>query len=290
MRKRLLSILTTAFVLATAVALVGCGDTASHTAPADTEPAETEPAPVAAEPRSTWEKGGLTVTALRDFARFPGATLSLENIAAGQALPSGAPVAFDFTSTDYALGEQTADAGSLGLANSAQGQHIHLILNNGPYSAHYEADFEMQLEDGYYVALAFLSRSYHMSVKDAGAATVVDFTVGDAGEHEKADLSAPHLFYSRPKGTYVGADTDKLMLDFYPVNTTISADGNKVRATIAGNEFVFSEWVPYVIEGLPKGEVEITLELIDASGAVIPGPFNQVTRTVTLEDAPADDA
>ena len=281
MSKRLLLILMTSGVLA----LVGCSQPATETAPAEPTPA---PAPVAEAAPSSWQKGGLTLTAMRDYSRFPGASLSLENITAGQSFASGAPVAFDFTSTAYSLGEQTSDATTLGLANSGKGQHIHLILNNGPYSAHYEADFEKEIEDGYYVALAFLSRSYHMSVKDSAAAVVVDFTVGEAGEYEAADLSAPHLFYSRPKGTYVGADTDKLMLDFYPLNTTLSADGNKVRATIAGNEFVLSEWVPYVIEGLPKGEVEITLELIDASGAQIPGPFNRVTRTVMLEDAPAD--
>ena len=101
---------------------------------------------------------------------------------------------------------------------------------------------------------------------------------------EEADLTAPHLFYSRPKGTYKGADTQKVMLDFYLLNTSISADGNKVRATINGTEFMIDEWAPHYIEGLPMGEATIKLELLDAEGNPIPGPFNSVERTVTLSE------
>lgn len=243
-----------------------------------------EPEPAAmTEPQRHFEAGGLTVHALLDSPEFPGAGLALVSPEGDSTIAAGS-VPFDFEVTGYDLGVQTSDAATKGIANSADGQHIHLILNNDPYSAHYEADFAKDLAPGHYVALAFLSRSYHESVKSPGAGLVTQFTVGD-GDHEPADLSAPHLFYSRPKGTYAGADTEKLMLDFYLVNTELAPDGNKVRATINGNEFVFSEWIPYVIEGLPMGEVEITLELIDAGGAPVPGPFNSVTRTVTLEPA-----
>ena len=97
------------------------------------------------------------------------------------------------------------------------------------------------------------------------------------------DLNNEFLFYSRPKGTYKGVDTEKLLLDFYLVNSEISANGNKVRATIQDKKFIIEEWAPYYIEGLPKGEIKIKLELIDASGNLIDSPFNPSNRTVTLE-------
>ena len=103
-------------------------------------------------------------------------------------------------------------------------------------------------------------------------------------EATEADLTVPHLFYSRPKGTYKGADTEKVMLDFYLMNTTLSPDGNKVKATINGNEFMIEEWAPHYIEGMPMGENTIKLELIDAEGNPIEGPFNSVERTVTLSE------
>jgi hypothetical protein len=63
----------------------------------------------------------------------------------------------------------------------------------------------------------------------------------------------------------------------------LSPEGNKVRATINGSEFMLDQWLPYMMEGLPAGQNTVKLELVDASGTVIPGPFNSVTRTFTLQ-------
>jgi hypothetical protein len=191
-------------------------------------------------------------------------------------------VDYDFGVENYELGVQTADADTRRIANSNKGQHIHFIVNDGPYSAHYMPEVMNTLKAGNYVVLAFLSRSYHESVKSAGAFYVENLKVGDV-ETAEVDLTAPHLFYSRPKGTYVDIDTKKLLLDFYLVNTTISPEGNKVRATINGKEFMITEWAPYYIEGLPLGEVTVKLELIDAEGNLIAGPYNSVERKVILE-------
>ena len=103
-------------------------------------------------------------------------------------------------------------------------------------------------------------------------------------DSDKKDLSKELLFYSRPKGVYKGADTKRVLLDFYLVNTSLAPDGNKVKATIQDSEFLIDEWAPYYIEGLPKGEISITLELIDSKGHLIDSPFNPSGRTVVLED------
>ena len=67
------------------------------------------------------------------------------------------------------------------------------------------------------------------------------------------------------------------------VNTEISLEGNKVRATINENEFIIDEWAPYYIEGLPLGEVKVKLELLNSNGKLIDSPFNPVVRLVTLK-------
>ena len=203
------------------------------------------------------------------------------NVEAGD---SSFTASFDFAVGNYELGAQTEGADTRGIANSGKGQHIHFIVNNGPYSAHYEPTFTKEMEEGQYVLLAFLSRSYHESVKNADAFWIDVVTVGEPAEVADIDLTAPHLFYSRPKGTYKGGDTEKLMVDFYLLNTTISPDGNKVKATINGTEFMIDEWAPYYAENLPKGEITVKLELLDAEGQLIPGPFNSVERKVTLAE------
>jgi len=184
---------------------------------------------------------------------------------------------FSFDISDYELGAQTINTVENQLANSGKGQHIHFIVNNGPYSAHYINNFNKKLVNNDNVILAFLSRSYHESVKNPNA-----FVLTQLGEN-KIDLDNEFLFYSRPKGTYKGKDTEKLLLDFYLINTTISPKGNKVKATVNDTEFIITEWAPYYLQGLPKGDVKIKLELINSEGELVDSPFNPSVRTVTLE-------
>ena len=192
---------------------------------------------------------------------------------------SGEDYTFSFNIENYELGVQTQKQFEYKLANSDKGQHIHFIINNGPYSAKYSDEFVQKLNQGNNVILAFLSRSYHESVKNRNA-----YYLDQIGDGNKIDLSGQLLFYSRPKGVYKGEATEKVLLDFYLVNTKISPQGNKVRATIQGTEFIIDEWAPYYIEGLPKGEVSIKLELIDSKGNLIDSPFNPSERKVTLEE------
>ncbi len=255
-------------------------DTNKETVEADV-PKEDTPS----EATTTFEKDGLKLYALEGSQAYPEASLTATSPAVGSDLPSGKNQ-FAFEVGNYELGQQTPGAETMGLANSGKGQHIHLILNNGPYSAHYEPEFLKEMEDGHYVMLAFLSRSYHESVKNANSFAVQQFVVGTPEDNYKeADLTAPHMFYSRPKGTYKAGDYDKLLLDFFLVNTDLGPEGNKVRATINGVEFTLTKWAPYVVEGLEAGETTVKLEFIDKDGNLIESPFNPVERTVTLEPA-----
>ena len=221
---------------------------------------------------SSNELQNITITKVIGSPEYENASLNIKTIEMGDEESK-----FSFNIENYDLGIQTSKNFDYQLANSAKGQHIHFIVNNGPYSAHYIDSFSKDFEKESNVILAFLSRSYHESVKNKNA-----FILTQVGENQ-VDLESEFLFYSRPKGTYKGADTERLLLDFYLVNTEISSNGNKVRATIQDKEFIIDEWAPYYIEGLPKGEINIKLELIDSSGNLIETPFNPSTRKVILE-------
>ncbi|MEM6517048.1 MAG: hypothetical protein AAF688_12755 [Bacteroidota bacterium] len=224
----------------------------------------------------------ITIEKLENSPAYETASLELQAPNTDETLTSG-EAKFDFDIQNYELGAQTNSDNANLLANSGKGQHIHFILNNQPYSAHYEASFSKELPDGTHHLVAFLSRSYHESVKNDNSVVVKKVQVGQE-ETQELDMEAPTLIYSRPKGTYAGKDTENLLLDFFVLNTTLSEDGNKVRATINDEEFIISEWAPQVLKGLPKGEISVKLELIDAEGNLIEGPFNSVTRTVTLKE------
>jgi hypothetical protein len=233
-----------------------------------------------------FEKNGLKIYELKGSPEYAEAELELESPKNGATLPEGKDT-FRFEVEKYTLGAQTPDAEQKLCANSAKGQHIHFIMDNAPYAASYNTEIVSDLKPGHHVLLAFLSRSYHESLKHKKAYVLKEFSVG-ANATDNFNDKAPHLFFSRPKGEYIGdKETQKLMLDFYLVNCTLSPGGYKVRATVNGTEFIFTKWVPYVIEGLRLGDVKVKLELLDKSGTPVKSPFNGAERTVTLKTEPS---
>ena len=214
---------------------------------------------------------------------FPGATLALEGCENGT---------FNFTVSNYELGLQTDDAPQKMCANSAKGQHIHLIVDDKPYAAKYVSTFDHEVADGDHYLLAFLSRSYHESIKTDDAHVAVKSNFAGKTMKSSEPITDPMLFYSRPKGEYIGkANTDKIMLDFYLVNTTLAADGNKVKVEVNGEEkFTLAEWKPIFIEGLPMGDNRIKLTLVDNDGHAIDTPLNPVERVFTLKADPLEES
>jgi hypothetical protein len=193
---------------------------------------------------------------------------------------------FDVSGSKYKLGEQTPDAAAKMCANSAEGQHIHLIVGFQPYVAQYVPSFEHAVKDGQHNILAFLSRSYHESIKTKDAYIAKKVTVSGGNITQESDITEPSIFYSRPKGTYVGDDTKKVMLDFYVLNADIGKD-YLVKVQINGEVTLLDEWQPYYIEGLPYGQNSIGLALVYKDGTPVPGSQTSTLQTVTLlEDAP----
>lgn len=212
---------------------------------------------------------------MSDSPSFPDASLTNMRYKTGK-------FSFDVQGDSYSLGSQTTDAKTKMCANSSKGQHIHLIVDNKPYAAKYTADFDYDVEDGEHHLLAFLSRSYHESIKTSTSYIAEKISVKDKTIQAAKPIKDPMLFYSRPKGTYIGEDGKKIMLDFFLLNTEIGPKGNKVIATINGEQHTLSTWQPYIIENLPLGENTIELLLVDMHGKKINTPLNPVTRTFTI--------
>jgi hypothetical protein len=192
--------------------------------------------------------------------------------------------------SSYELGQQTPDALQKNCANSAKGQHIHVLVDDKPYAARYTASFnDLKIEAGEHRILAFLSRSYHESIKTNDAFLAIRTAIDQSGSILKSEkITNPMVWYSRPKGTYTGkAATEKVMLDFYLVNTDLK-NGNKVKAEINGEIHMIDNWQPYYIEGLPIGTNNITLSLLDKDGNLIKTEQNPISREFTLAEDPTE--
>ena len=220
---------------------------------------------------------------------YAGATLKISSVKAVAVGKDSAKVSFAFDVKNYDLKAQTADTATKMCNNSAQGQHIHFIMDNKPYKALYEPKNEITLANGTeHYLMVFLSRSYHESIKSPGAAVVYHFKIDEKGKLVKMDEpKEPMIFYSRPKGDYIGKDVENVLLDFYVWNGTLAADGYKVNATLTPAEgeavtFTFDKWEPKFITGMPMGKNKLTLSLTDKDGKQVTGVSTNVEREFNL--------
>ncbi len=221
---------------------------------------------------------------------FPGAKARFTSLEEGDVLDdNNVSVVVDVE--NYELGIQTETPRAKEIANSAKGQHVHIILDNDPYFADYETGVPFDigvLDEGPHTLVVFPSRSYHESVKSKDSVDIVNFYVGKKEGEFMLDESKPTVIYSRPKGKYEGKDAEKIMLDFYAINIKPS-DGYQVKYTIRKNEpdavehsITIKEWKPAFVTGLTSGEYIITLQLLDKDGNLVEGPFNNTQRAVTV--------
>ena len=219
---------------------------------------------------------------------YPDAQLGINSVKTEKQGNDSAKVMFSFDVKNYELKSQTADAQGKNCNNSDKGQHIHFILDNKPYVALYEPEHEIVLANNTeHYLLCFLSRSYHESVKSPGAAVIYHFKVDENGKVQKLeDPTTPMVFYSRPKGDYLGKDTENLLFDFYVWNGMLGNDGYKVNAHISGDgvdtTLTITDWKAYFLKNMPMGKPNITLTLVDKDGNKVDGPGTEVTREFSL--------
>lgn len=197
----------------------------------------------------------------------------------------------------------------MGKDADGKGNHVHVILDNQPYAAHYMWDegFELRnVTDGEHTLRMFASRPWHESYKNEKAFKTLKFTVKDGKadeakpttdtngnkmadaktETDKAaegtsvenstagavDFTKQMLTYSRPKGDYKGEDAEAIMIDFWLSNAKLSGDGGeyKVRYSINGGEPKMIEtWKPIWLKGWKTGTNTVKLELIDKNGNLV---------------------
>ncbi|MBI3910426.1 MAG: hypothetical protein HY320_05765 [Armatimonadetes bacterium] len=238
-------------------------------------------------PQSVQEKGGICVRQVGRSPAVPGVSIWIDEPARGAVLPAGQDVMLKIRLTGFEPGKQTDTPRAREIANSAMGQHVHVIVDNEPYLAFYDVSQPIALKNlkpGPHAVRVFPSRSYHESVKEPGAFQLRNFWVG---EHTRPLIStrSPFITYSRPKGDYVGREAERLLVDFYLSNAQLGPDKYKARLTVDGNQFLLTEWTPYYVEGLSPGTHTFQMELLDPAGKVVPGMANSTTREINLKPA-----
>jgi hypothetical protein len=181
---------------------------------------------------------------------------------------------------------------------AAPGRHVHVIVDNEPYIAIRDVSEPLdlnalvqehhghELAEGTHVVRVFASRDHHESVKSDGAFDMAVFHYRSESDDFDFDPEAPLLTYSRPKGCNVAGE--RILVDFYLTNVEeLAEDGYHVRYDIDGAlTGDLTSWVPHWIENLPAmPQHTVRLQLVDAEGELVPGPFNDTTRTISVQES-----
>jgi len=235
----------------------------------------------------------LQIEAVPASPKFPDAKIAIATVQASLDADDSVKVDFNFSVKDYQLSIQTEDAEDKGCNNATKGQHIHFIMDNKPYTALYEPKHSVRVaKNSDHYVLVFLSRSYHESIKEKKAAQLYHFKIDKKGSLSQLEPSKkPMLFYSRPKGEYVGADMENVLLDYYVVNATIHPDSMKVKVNIVNQgkkvkrdtTFIATTWEPLFVKNLRPGKATITISLLDRKDKKLNGLHTSVSREITLK-------
>lgn len=219
-----------------------------------------------------------------------------------QEIKTEQPITMQMRLEGFPLGVDTDLPRKHEIYNDSEGQSVHIFIDDQPYfvenrafidalddyEEYYEEDLEFKipfkLAPGRHVIRTILARSFGESLKGDRSFNVRTFYFQSKSPTTNTDLSGPYLTYNEPQGKYRYNPKTPLLLDFYITNCQLSKDGYKVRMTIDGSEKrILSNWVPFYIYDLPKGTHTIRLELLDETNKLVPGSFNNVERTITLE-------
>ncbi len=188
------------------------------------------------------------------------------------------------------------------IAVSDLGQTIHVVIDDMPYfpvnepaldpfneqgwyyETFYRFEIPEKLRSGEHVIRVFLARSFGESLKGESTYNASTFFLGSGGGSSKYDLSKPYLTYNEPSGLLDLNESMPVLLDFFISNCELTSDGYKVRLIVDGVAArTLTSWQPYYIYGLKKGKHTIRLELLNPSGTVVPGVFNDTERTITIQ-------
>ncbi len=174
------------------------------------------------------------------------------------------------------------EAGGVTLAPG--GYNLHIKLNDEPFHVKYRGNYAHVFKNvptGTHTVRMYLANSLHEAVP--GTLSTVTFSVAHGDHKNVIAPGQPYLTWNLPQGEYLGADATDITLDFLLTNASLSPGGLQVAYYVNGRRFLIQDncWRRH-ITNLEPGLHRIQIELQDANGDLIPGPFNSGERIIAV--------
>ncbi|MFY7842882.1 MAG: hypothetical protein ACOVOR_02585 [Rhabdochlamydiaceae bacterium] len=204
-------------------------------------------------------------------------------------------------SRNFSLGIPTDIDRKKEILNHEEGQMIRVSIDNEPFfelgrsslvtalrdiednrDDQLEKNISSPLSEGAHLIRAYAVCSFGESLKNKEAFNSSIFYYKDKSNKVNISLNDPYLTYNEPTGRFkVGAP---ILLDFLISNVVLSEDGYKIHLKIDDqHERWLSQYTPYYIYGLPKGDHKISISLVDHLKQPVNKKLCHVTRMITID-------
>ncbi|MGF1603731.1 MAG: hypothetical protein ACFCU8_17250 [Thermosynechococcaceae cyanobacterium] len=170
------------------------------------------------------------------------------------------------------------------------GPHLHLFVDDQPYSAIYDIDEPWLLEDlepGTHTLRVLAAYPWFESFKNQNAYAHVTFHVFTKTNDNHPNTTQRLLTYNQPQDVY---DAEPVMLDFFISGEPAAQKPTsaQVRVTINDTSFLVNGEKTLYLSGFKPGKNWVRLELLDDQGRAVDNIYNAPVRLVDLRDnAPA---
>lgn len=228
------------------------------------------------------EKGGVVLKEVHDIPPFEDVSLRLmdKNVKFRQGTNK-----FEFDINKFNLGERTTLEKETGLNIQEGGQYLVTVGNDFKVKKSFAAQVIQELQKGENYLLAYLCRSYKISVKNRKSSVFLKFTTDDAHGKVKQKVSESFVHLNTPRNGDFYTQTQKVLLDFYLLNLQIGDQGNYLKVTVDQHEFNINKWKAYSISGLSLGEHKITVQAYNKNNEKITGKLlKPITVSFTVNE------
>ena len=172
--------------------------------------------------------------------------------------------------------------------DSGEGQWLRVVVDNERTRNWYDPDeraFKLSgLAPGWHTVRVYAIDTDGECIKDEQAFDAINFYVRtNRDAPNPLDFSRPIVTYNAPIGTYSGAASALIPLDFHLANAQLRGDGYRVRVKVGAlPAFDVTAWTTAYLEDLPVGTHDISLTLHGPDGNVVTHPWNPVERQFTV--------
>ena len=176
-------------------------------------------------------------------------------------------VAFSFNIRNHGLGRQNP---------------LMLSLNGGTSQAYDQPNFQLDLNQGTYRAVAYLLNEEGYALKEYGNFSARDFTVGGSKPFPEDDT--PYLILHLPNEAQIYPSDEPVVVDFLYLGGGPETDGVEVHVVVDDSAFTLKEVASVKIKNLSKGTHQVKVSLRDAkSGKELDGIFSSYTRNIQIQ-------